>query len=122
MSNPSDILALGVGPVAPPPPWFRHPDAPTIPQVIIKNEQGGLVKLPFVRYALLNDVPMILGTKGHEEAVYGCELKVLPTPPLPWMTTCDDGELDLLIMDYPFNFTLNTAPFRMGDPSILRDI
>ena len=113
---------MGAGPAAPPPPWFKHPNMPTILWVVVENKQEGLVELPFVRYALLDNTLMILGTKGCEEAIYGHKLKVLPAPPLPWMTTCDDGELDLLITNYPFNFTLNTALFRMGDPSVLRDI
>src|SRR5258708_7777293 len=122
MSHPSDILAIGAGPTAPSPPWFKCPDTLTILRVVIKNKQGGLVELPFVKYALLDNTPMILGTKGCEEAIYGHKLKVLPAPPLPWMTTWDDGELDLLVTNYPFNFALNTALFRMGDPSVLRDI
>ncbi len=122
MSNPSDILAMGAGPAVPPPPWFKWPDAPTIPQVIIENKQRGLVELPFMRYALLDNAPMILGTEGWEEVVYRHELKALPVPPFPWMTTCNDEELDLLISNYPFNFTLDTALFWMGDPRVLGDV
>ncbi len=122
MSNPHNMLALGAGPAAPPPPWFKCPDVPTVPQVIIENKQGELNELPFVRYALLDNTLMILGTQGCKEAVYGCELTALPTPPLPWMMTCNDGELDLLVTDYPFNFTLDTALFHLGDPSILGDV
>ena len=122
MSNPCDILALGAGPAAPPPPWFKRPDAPTMPHVVVENEQGGLMELPFIRYALLDDTPMILGTEGRKEAVYRHELKALPMPPLPWTTMHDGGELDLLVANYPFNFMLNTALFHMGDPSVLGDM
>ncbi len=122
MANPSDILVLGAGPAAPPPPSFKCPDVPTVPQVMVENEQGGLIELPFVRYALLDNAPIILGTEGCEEVVYGCELKALPMPPLSWTTMHDNRELDLLITDYPFNFTLDMALFHMGDPGVLRDV
>ena len=75
-----------------------------------------------MRYALLNDALMILGTQGREEAIYRHELKALPVPPLPWMSMCDDGELDLLVTDYPFNFALDTALFHIRDPGILGDV
>ena len=122
MSNPCDLLALGAGPAVPPPPWFKCPNACTVLCIVIKNEQGGLVELLFVRYTLLDDTPMILGTEGCKEVVYRHELKALPMPPLPWATTRDNRELDLLITNYPFNFTLDTALFCMGDPSVLGDM
>ena len=122
MSNPRNVLALGAGPAVPPPPWFKCPNVPTILRVIIENEQKEPIELPFVRYALLNDTPMILGTEGHKEAIYGHKLKALPTPPLSWTTTCNDRELDLLVTDYPFNFAIDTTLFHMGDPGVLSDI
>ena len=50
--------------MVPPPPWFKQPNTPMVLQVVIENKLGGLIELPFIRYTLLDNAPMILGTEG----------------------------------------------------------
>ena len=55
----------------PDPPWFAKPNHPDIPCVEATNTKGHTVELPYIRYALIDEEPMLLGTTGKGEAVYG---------------------------------------------------
>ena len=55
----------------PDPPWFAKPKLPTIPEVFAVDKHGQKQKLPHIRYALIDNEPMLLGTTGKDEGVYG---------------------------------------------------
>ena len=107
---------------APAPPWFTKPSAPTLPQVTATTDSGHTIPLPYLRYALVDNEPMLLGTTGRDKEVYGEYLRALPAPTLPFQSTLDDGALEELYTDHPFNWTMNLALFHLGDAGILADV
>jgi hypothetical protein len=116
------MVGPGHDPRAPDPPWFTKPTIPSIPIVTSVNENGETVELPYLRYALVENEPLILGTTGRDEAVYGTNLQAFPMPTLPIETITNDTALEELYTDYPFNWTLNLALYHLGDAGILADV
>ena len=106
----------------PDPPWFAKPKLPTIPKVFAVDKYGQKQELPYIRYALIDNEPMLLGTTGKNEGVYGDYLRAMPMPDLPYESKIDDSALEDLYTDYPFNWTLNLALYHLGDAGILADV
>ena len=107
---------------APDPPWFTKPIQPHILTVTATDDQGQTVELPYIRYSLINNEPMILGTARRNGEVYGDYLKAYPTPKLPFETSVNDHALEELYTDYPFNAVLNLALYHLGDAGVLADV
>ena len=55
----------------PDPPWFPKPNLPDIPALTVNGPQGQLIELPYMRYALIDEQPMLLGTDKKNGAIYG---------------------------------------------------
>ncbi len=102
-------------------PWFRQTSS-IIPKVITKDEKGQRRELPFIRFTLLDDEPMILGTDGHRKKIFSQTLIANPALPLPYTTGCDKGDLAVLYTDHPFNWGINSALYRLGNPGVMGDI
>ena len=49
-------------------------------------------------------------------------IKALPAPSLPFPSPVDDGDLELLYLDHPFNWAVNHALYRLRDAGILADV
>jgi hypothetical protein len=58
---------------------------------------------------------MILGTTGLEDEVFGEKLRSTTAPPPPIPLNVDNMKLESLYEDYPFNWAINFALFRLGD-------
>ncbi|KAF8496375.1 hypothetical protein F5888DRAFT_1804070 [Russula emetica] len=112
----------GPSSVPPGPPWFPKAEAPLLPKIVANGPGRGEIELPFLRYALIDEEPMILGTTGHEQEVYGEKLLAgqAPIPSIP--LHIDDTQLDSLYEDHPFNWAINFALFRLSDPGVLADV
>ena len=91
------------------PPWFKRAVPSLIPKVVTKDNDGKLCKLPYVQFTLLDDQPMVLGTAGKGTTIYGQRLTASPAPPPPYLSKCDDDNLDILYDDYPFNWAISFA-------------
>jgi len=91
------------------PPWFKCAAPSLIPKVVTKDDDGKLHKLPYVQFALLDDQPMVLGTVGKGMTIFGQRLTVLLAPPPPYLSKCNDDNLDILYNDYPFNWAISFA-------------
>ncbi len=106
----------------PGPPWFKHAAPSLIPKVVTKDNDGKLHKLPYVRFTLLDDQPMVLGTTGKGTTIFSQRLTASPAPPPPYLSKCDDNNLDILYNDYPFNWAISFALYRLRDPGVISDI
>jgi hypothetical protein len=107
---------------APDPPWFTKPIAPNIPSLATVNQFGQSIKLPYLRYGLIDNKPFLLGTTGRSREVYGEHLKAFPMMTLPFESHINDKALEALYTDHPFNWTLNLALYHIGDAGILADV
>ena len=74
------------GSLAPDPPWFAKPPAPMAPSVHGVDREGNSFELQYIRYALMDDEPMLLGTTGKDQEVFGEPLRAFPAPPVPFIT------------------------------------
>jgi hypothetical protein len=106
----------------PDPPWFLKPDLPHIPKVTAVNEHGQTITLPYIRYALIDYEPMLLGTAPGEDGIYADYLRAHPITTLPIETSINDGALEDLYTDYPFNWSLNLALYKLGDAGVIADV
>ena len=66
----------------PDPPWFAKPRLPKIPAITTINDHRQTIELPYMRYALIDDELMLLGTTDRTGAVYGDYLRAFPMPNL----------------------------------------
>ena len=85
-----------------------------------KNKQP--IDLPYLQYTLTDDEPVILGTQGRDEMVFHGEIKALPAPSLPFPSPVDDGDLELLYLDHPFDWAVNHALYCLRDAGILANV
>ncbi len=106
----------------PNPPWFTKPTFPTIPVISAVNEYSQTVELPYIRYTIIDNEPMLLGTQKKNGEVYRDYLKAFPMPTLSFESHVNDSALEGLYIDYPFNWTLNLALYHMGDAGVLTDV
>jgi hypothetical protein len=58
----------------------------------------------------------------RDGTVYVGELQATPAPPPPVLTNINNGDLEELYLDHPFNWAVNYALFRLGDAGVLADI
>jgi|SRR5258708_7352217 len=65
---------------------------------------------------------MILGTDGHGKKIFSQTLIANPALPLPYTTGCDKNNLAILYTNHPFNWSINFALYRLGDPRVMGDI
>jgi hypothetical protein len=107
---------------APNPLWFAKPDIPTIPIVLTINTNWETIELPYIRYALINNEPMLLGTKKRAEEVFGDYLCAGPKHHLPLPFNIDNAAIEDPYTDYLFNWTLNLALYHLGDAGIIANI
>ena len=103
-------------------PWFPCPDAPFVPQLVSFNENKQPIDLPYLRYTLTDDEPVILGTQGWDKMVFHGDIKALPALPSPFLSPVDDSDLELLYLNHPFNWVVNHALYHLGDAGILADV
>ncbi len=108
--------------LGPGPPWFKRATPSLIPKVVTKDNNGKLCELPYVRFALLDNQPMVLGTAGKGTTIFGQRLTASPAPPPPYLSKCDDDNLDNLYNDYPFNWAISFALYRLGDPGVIGNV
>ena len=80
------------------------------------------IDLPYLRYTLTDDEPVILRTQGRDKMVFHGKIKAMPAPFPPFPSSVDDGDLELLYLDHPFNWAVNHALYCLGDAGILADI
>ena len=106
----------------PDPPWFPCPDAPFVSRLVSFDENKQPINLPYLRYTLTDNEPVILGTQGRDEMVFHGEIKALPALPSPLPSPVDDSDSELLYLDHPFNWAVNHALYRLGDAGILADV
>ena len=86
------------------------------------NENRQPIDLPYLRYTLTDDEPVILGTQGRDEMVFHGKIKAMPAPSLPFPRLVDNSDLELLYLDHPFNWAVNHALYCLGDAGILADV
>jgi hypothetical protein len=79
----------------PDPPWFAKLTIPTIPNVSAITADGTTIDLPYIRYALIDNELMLLGTAGWGQDVYGDYLRALPAPVLPFEDRDNEALKDL---------------------------
>src|SRR5258707_6035754 len=65
---------------------------------------------------------MILGTNGQGKKIFGQTLTANPVLPLPYTIGCDENDLAILYTDHPFNWGINFALYRLGDPRVMGDV
>src|SRR5712672_4401770 len=106
----------------PNPPWFKRTKAPLGPILEAKNANGRPFKLPYLRFALTDDEPVVLGTTERDAPVYVGEVKAMPVPPSDYSLHVDDDDLEELYLDHPFNWAVNFALYRLGDAGVLADV
>ena len=106
----------------PDPPWFAKPSASGIPIIMGQDTHGRQFKLPYMRYGLVKNEPLLLETSGRNQQIYGNHLRAFPMLILPFTTNVDDTALEELYMDYPFNWTMNLALYQIGDAGVLADV
>jgi len=106
----------------PNPPWFKRPEVPFIPKLEAEDENGRTFELPYLRFALSDDEPVMLGTTERDAPVYRGEIKAVPAPHIPDNPHVDDDDLEDLYLDHPFNWAVNYALYRLGDAGILADV
>ena len=104
------------------PPWFKRPDSTTILRVIITDENNQEFKLSYLRYCLSNGEPVILGTTERDGPVYEGNLAALPARGVLDDPLIDNTDLKELYLDYPFNWAINIAIFRLGDPGVMANM
>ena len=103
-------------------PWFAKPAALGIPIIMGQDAHGGQYELPYMQYGLVKNKPLLLGTSGRDQQIYGDHLRAFPMPDLPFTTNIDDLALEELYMDHPFNWSLNLALYQIGDVGVLADV
>ena len=106
----------------PDPPWFAKPSASGIPIIMGQDSHGRQFKLPYMRYGLVENEPLLLETSGRNQQIYGDHLRAFSMPVLPFTTNVDDSALEELYMNYPFNWTMNLALYQIGDAGVLADV
>ena len=106
----------------PNPPWFAKPSTSGIPIIMGQDSHGRQFELPYMRYGLVENEPLLLGTSGRNQQIYGDHLRAFPMPNLPFTTNIDDSALEELYTDYPFNWTMNLALYQIGDAGVLADV
>ena len=104
------------------PPWFPRPNALFVPRLVALDENRSPVDLPYLRYTLADDEPVLLETQGHNQTVHHTELVAMPAPPPPFPSSVQDSDLELLYLDHPFNWAVNHALYRLGDAGVLADV
>ena len=104
------------------PPWFLKPRLPEMPAITAVNQHEQTIELPYMRYALIDKEPMLLGTNRKGGKVYGEYLQAVPMLGMWLHEWVDDMALDELYTDYPFNWTQQLALFYLGDASIFADV
>ena len=80
----------------PDPPWFAKLTALRIPTLMGQDEQKRQYELPYMRYGLVKNEPLLLGTSRKNQHVYGNHLRAFPMPILPFTTNVDDSALEAL--------------------------
>jgi hypothetical protein len=103
-------------------PWFKRTKAPLVPILEAKDANGRLFKLPYLRFALTDDEPVVLRTTNRDAPVYVGEIKAMPAPPSPYDLHVDNDDLEELYLDHPFNWAVNFALYRLGDAGVLADV
>ena len=121
LGNPRPAMG-DTGSTVPDPPWFAKPRLPEIPTITAVDDHGQTIELPYMRYALIDDEPMLLGTTDRTGAVYGDYLRAFPMPNLPFESNMNDTVLEELYTDHPFNWNLNLALYHMGDTGVIADV
>src|SRR5712672_1935446 len=106
----------------PNPPWFKRTKAPLVPLLEAKDANGRPFELPYLRFALTDDEPVVLGTTERDALVYVGEIKAKPAPPSDYDLHIDDDDLEELYLDHPFNWAVNFALYRLGDAGVLVDV
>src|SRR5712675_226859 len=106
----------------PNPPWFKRTKAPLGPILEAKDAHGRPFELPYLRFALTDDEPVVLGTTERDAPVYVGEIKAMPAPPSDYDLHVDDDNLEELYLDHPFNWAVNFALYRLGDAGVLADV
>jgi hypothetical protein len=106
----------------PDPPWFPRPNINTIPKVIAIDENGKEFELPYLRYALSNGEPVILGTTGRDGPVYEGDIAALPAKGVPDNPLIDNSDHKELYLNHPFNWAINVAIYRLGNPGVMADV
>ena len=104
------------------PPWFTRPDMLFVPRLVALDENRNPVDLPYLRYTLADDEPMLLGTQERDQTVHHAELVAMPAPPPPFPSSIQDSDLELLYLDHPFNWAVNHALYCLGDAGVLADV
>ena len=106
----------------PDPPWFPRPNTPFVPRLVALDENRDPIDLPYLRYILADDEPVLLRTQGCDQTVHHAELVAMPTPPPPFPSLVQDSDLKLLYLDYPFNWAVNHALYHLRDAGVLADV
>src|SRR5712675_2048744 len=106
----------------PNPPWFKRTKAPLGPILEAKDANGRPFELPYLRFALTDDEPVVLGTTEQDTPVYVGEIKALLAPPSDYDLHVDDDDLEELYLDHPFNWAVNFALYHLGDAGVLADV
>ena len=63
-----------------------------------------------------------MGTQGRDEMVFHGEIKAMPAPSPPFPSLVDNGDLELLYFNHPFNWAVNHTLYHLGDAGILADV
>jgi hypothetical protein len=108
--------------LAPDPPWFPKPPPPHAPEVHGVDKEGRHVNLPYIRYALMDDDPVLLGVAGRDQEIFGEPLRAFPAPPVPFTTHINNRALEGLYTDHPFTWAQQIALYRLGDAGVLGDV
>ena len=94
---------------------------PFIPRLVALDKNRNPVDLPYLRYTLADNKPVLLGTQGHDQTVHHAELVAMLAPPPPFPSSVQDSNLELLYLDHPFNWAVNHALYHLGDVGVLAD-
>ena len=114
---------IGTDSIGPPnPPWFKRPNSSSILKVIATDENNQEFELPYLQYCLSDGKPVILETTKQDGPVYEGDLAALPACGVPDNPLIDDTDLEELYLDHPFNWAINIAIFRLGDPGVMADV
>src|SRR5258707_7959315 len=65
---------------------------------------------------------MVLGTTGKGTTIFGQRLTASPALPPPYLSKCDDDNLNILYNNYPFNWAISFALYQLGDPGVISDV
>lgn len=104
----------------PGPPWFRWFAESGRPPFRVWYKDK-IINCTYLRYKVEGGITYEMGTEGEGQQEFQREIRACPQTGSE-DPTVNEGDIEFLTRDLPFNFAIEQALERLGDPGLLADV